>query len=459
MKSILPLLVILLLILPVASSPYLTTNKSPGDSAEEGGGRNTFCSGGWDPEDEGDHFPCGREWWNVDAFFEIEGMGNWSLTSSFEYEMETPACNLFLTVFDMDTGTHYNLGSYGDPIGTLAYEKNRVNLTYYDSWMKGLYPSYAVHFERKNFVINLHYDAVTPPKFVADEISGGVLPMGLGYYVYGFIPLCRVTGNITVDNKTAELHGSGYYEHVWGNWTYSNPLRNPSNLKNVSSAYIDLMKWWLSHHKLSVPSTIAFSSDNNMFGYDWIWASFDNGWSMFYGNIPSWVCKGPAFGIFYLVSDDGQYITFSNISYEYGDMVYVKEYDVYYPSEIKIIAREGEREMSLQFRMVCDVHTYLDTNLSSIYWRAIFLWESPGYVSGYYSDGNNNITLSGRCEIEPERQVSVMGHNYIGFNFTSPPDGIGMEISIISHFFNIGLDILFQVLPVPRFHFSFKILP
>ena len=192
---------------------------------------------------------------------------------------------------------------------------------------------------------------------------------------------------------------------------------------------------------------------------DWIWASFDNGWSMFYGNMPSWVCKGPAFGIFYLVSDDGQYITFSNISYEYGDMVYVKEYDVYYPSEIKIIAREGEREMSLQFRMVCDVHTYLDTNLSSIYWRAIFLWESPGYVSGYYSDGNNNITLSGRCEIEPERQVSVMGHNYIGFNFTSPPDGIGMEISIISHFFNIGLDILFQVLPVPRFHFSFKILP
>ena len=452
MKVVIALVIAALLTIPGISAPSFMMNSS---LAPVGGGGSGHTDG-WSPRDEGDHFPCGREWWDVDAFFEPEGMGNWSLTASFEYEMETPACNLFLTVFDMDSGICYNLGSYGDPIGTLSHEKNRVKLSYYNSWMEGLYPNYTVHFERKNFVINLHYKAVTPPAWVADEISGGVLPMGLGYYRYGFIPSCRVTGNITIGNKTAELHGNGYYEHVWGNWTYSNPLKNPSNLKNVSSAYKHLAKWWLSHHSFRIPSSIAFSSDNNMFGYDWIWSSFSNGWSMFYGNIPSWVCRGPAFGIFYLVSDEGKYITFSNISYEYGNMVYVKDYDVYYPSEIKIFAREGAQVLSLKFNMVCNVHTYLDTNLSSSYWRAIFLWESPGYVSGYYFDGVNNITLDGKCEIEPERQVSVFGYNYLGLNFTTPPHGLGIEISILSHFFRISTDMLLQILPVPKFHFSFN---
>ena len=455
MKIIISLIISLFILAPVASSPLLISD----NFLQNPSGGNAVALDTWDPDDEGDHFPCGREWWNVDAFFEVEGMGNWSLTASFEYEMETPACNLFLTVFDMDSGTSYSLGSYGDPLGTLSYEKNMVKLKYQNSWLEGLYPSYAVHFERKNFVINLHYEAITPPKWVAGGISKGILPMGLGYYKYGFIPLCRVSGNITIDNESRELHGSGYYEHVWGNWTYSNPFRASSNIRNVSVAYKDLIKWWLSHHSLSIPSSIAFSSDNNMFGYDWIWAAFNNNWSMFYGNIPSWVCKGPAFGILYLTTDEGEYISFSNISYEYGDMAYVENYDVYYPLEIKIVAHEGNRTLVLSARMVCDVHTYLDKNLSSNYWKAIFLWESPGYISGYYSDGKKNISLDGKCEIEPERQVSIFGHNYLGLNFTMPPDGFGMGVSFISHFLGLGVDILFQIAPALKFHFLISFLP
>ncbi|MEA2054453.1 MAG: hypothetical protein U9O96_04980 [Candidatus Thermoplasmatota archaeon] len=451
MKVILPLLIAAMFFIPNAFSPFFIMDTYPNSLV--GKEKNVWVYA-WDPEDEGNHFPCGREWWNVDAFFVLEGMGNWSLTASFEYEMETPASNLFLTVFDMDNGDCYSLGSYGDGVETLSHEKNRVELQYYNSWMKGLYPEYVVHFERKNFVINLCCTAVTPPKWVADEISNAILPMGLGYYRYGFIPLCDITGDITIGNETMKLYGSGYYEHVWGNWTYGNPFKNHSDIGNVSSAYINLAKWWLSHHSVSVPSSIAFSSDNNMFGYDWIWSSFDNGWSMFYGNVPFWVCEGPAFGILYLVSDGGQYIEFSNIVYEYGGMVYVEEYDVYYPSEIEINAREGNQILSLHFRMVCDVHTYLDTNLSSSYWQAIFLWESPGYVSGYYFDGEKNITLNGRCEMEPERQVSRWGHTSLSVNFTTLPDGLGIEILFISHFLGAGVEVIFQLFPL-RFSIRF----
>lgn len=450
MKIMLSLAVFALIVVPAAAiSPAFSNNFSAilSDKSE------AYPVDTWTPEDEGDHFPCGREWWNVDTFFVIDGMGNWSLTSSFEYEMETPACNLFLTVFNMDNGTSYSLGSYGDPVGTLTYEKNMVKLRYQNSWMEGLYPEYVVHFERKNFIINLHFEAATPPQWVAGNISNGILPMGSGYYKYGFIPFCRVTGNITVDGKYGELRGTGYYEHVWGNWTYSNPFRNPSDLRGIYTAYKNLTKWWLSHHSLSIPSSIAFSSDNNIFGYDWIWASFDNNWSMFYGNVPSWVCQGPAFGILYLVSDEGEYLSFSNISYEYGSMVYVADYDVYYPSEIKIKACAGDKKLELDAGMTCDIHTYLDRNLSSRYWKAIFLWESPGYISGFYSDGNENVSLNGKCEIEPERQVPAIGHNYLGLNFTTPPDGIAIGISIISHFFGIGIDILFQISPAIKFHF------
>jgi len=37
--------------------------------------------------------------------------------------------------------------------------------------------------------------------------------------------------------------GTGYYEHVWGNWTYSNPFRNPSDLRGIYTAYKNLTKW------------------------------------------------------------------------------------------------------------------------------------------------------------------------------------------------------------------------
>jgi hypothetical protein len=284
---------------------------------------------------------------------------------------------------------------------------------------------------------------------VADSISGGILPMGLGYYSYGFIPRCSVWGVLTIGGQTAEVIGTGYYEHVWGNWTYGSPFQETSNTLKVLLAYRQLAGWWLSHRSSSMPASIGFSTDNNMFGYDWIWAAFDNGWSMFYGNIPFWVYDGPAFGILYLISEKGQYYVFSDISYTYGNLTYVPDHDIYFPTAITLRARTDERQLALTCRMACDVHTYLDTNLSSPYWEAIYLWESPGPISGCFNDGTTTVPLSGLCEIEPERQTPAVGHHHLSFQFYQPMKALGVSFNTASHRIGIGIGADLQLLPQP----------
>jgi hypothetical protein len=408
----------------------------------------------WCPADEGAHYPCSREWWNVDAIMTLDNGARWTLTSSFEYEQETPACNLFLTLFNLSSGTSYSLGSHGDPIGTLIFEKNTVNLSYHDSWMQGSYPSYQVHFQRFNVTIDLRLNATTPPKWVADSISNAVLPMGLGSYRYGFIPRCEVVGTMTMDNETHSITGTGYYEHVWGNWTYSNPLQSSSGIEGTLAAYGRLGAWWLSQRS-RLPERVGFATESNMFGYDWIWASFDNGWSLFYGNIPFWVTEGPAFGVLYIVSPQGRYLTFSDVEFSYGSMQYVAAYDAYYPTNIALTARHGEHRVTLNCTMACDVHTYLDTNLSSALWKAIYLWESPGPITGAYHNESSTVILNGTCEIEPMRQVSILGHNALDITMLPPEQDLGFDCRIVSHYFDVALRVRCQLLPVPQFRVAF----
>ena len=74
--------------------------------------------------EKGDEKKYMREWWNIDAFFNCGK--NFSITSSFEYERETPAANLFLTIFDHDSNKVYDLGAYEESIDKLIVEKNAL---------------------------------------------------------------------------------------------------------------------------------------------------------------------------------------------------------------------------------------------------------------------------------------------------------------------------------------------
>jgi len=391
---------------------------------------------GWNFRDEGFHDAI-REWWNIDIVFTTGG--NYSLTASFEYEKETPAANLFFTLFDRDTDAVYDLGSYNDDISVLRHHGSHgVNLTYNASWLRGSYPSYMVHFERKDVVVEAKINAESRYVCVVEN-EGGILPMGFGYYRYAFIPKCGVTGWMSIDGVTKNFEGTGYYEHVWGNWSYHNPLRGAT-----AKPYLMLARWWWEHKNITW-DTITVST-NNPFGYDWAWGAFSNGWSIFYGAVPFWIGEIP-FGVLYLFRD-GEVMEFGGISYRYLDGVFYHGF--YIPTTIKVTA-EGAGTLSLILKMNHAPHIYED-ELDSPYWDRLILYESPGYVAGTYLDEEGHTTpLAGFCEVEIERQGSIFQYLMVQLSRHATV----FELLFISCL----LDIIFEVeLSLNPFsiHFSFS---
>lgn len=392
-------------------------------------------------DDEGSH-NCTREWWNIDAF--IEADKNYSITASFEYERETPASNLFFTIFDLDEKKMYDLGIYNALFNELKCEENELNLSFKNSWMRGKYPSYIAHLENKNVIVEINIEAEEIPHFVAEN-SGGILPVGLGYYKYLFIPRCRAWGWLQIDGERKEFEGVAYYEHVWGNWSYNNPLKDASI--DVFSSYVKLLQWWWGNKNISF-DTITFSSDNP-FSYDWTWASFDNGWNIFYGALPFWLNEIP-FGILYLFNGN-ETIEFGKIRYEYVDGIFVEGACI--PTKIKVRG-EGKGELLLFMEMNNTPHIYKD-DLSSFYWKKLILYECPGKIYGWYEDGNGDKTyLTGKCEIEIERQISIFDYFMLKLvpHFPSP---LGIDFLFISYLLNIVLQLQINLFPF-SFSFSFS---
>ena len=380
---------------------------------------------------------CIREWWNLDAF--IHADKNYSITASFEYEKETPAANLFFTIFDWDENKVYNGSSYGDNISVMKCQgKSDIEITYKNSWMRGSYPHYIFHFENSDMIAEINLLALSPPQFVAGS-QGGILPMGLGYYKYLFVPKCKVDGWILIEGERKNITGVGYYEHVWGNWSYHHPLKGAT-----IKPYINLTKWWWKNKNIFMDE-LAISSDNP-FGYDWAWISFDNGWTLFYGTIPFWV-EGIPLSIFYLY-DGAKVIEFGNIWYKYVDGVF---YDgTYIPTKIKVV---GKGEYKLYFTMEMDhsPHVYED-NIPSFLWKSLLLYECPGRVTGYYeNESGERINLTGVCEMEIERQISIFQY----FLFKISPLQNGFEFLFLSTLLNTIFTMSITLFPF-SVNFSFS---
>jgi hypothetical protein len=214
--------------------------------------------------------------------------------------------------------------------------------------------------------------------------------------------------------------------------------------------YFSLARWWLNGQQVNRPSSLILSTDNNPFGYDWIWASFDNNWSLFYGNLMFWIMSGPAVGILYL-EKNGTYLEFSDIEFRYEKMAYNEEFDVYYPLEMKVTAKKDAAQLYLHFIMTAEVNEYIDRYKEHAYWRGLGLWESPGIVEGYYVNAeNNNISLRGVCEIEPQRLFSPLGHNSIEIKLLREYRGIYANITLNAC--NLEIVIEIKLLPNPVFY-------
>jgi hypothetical protein len=390
----------------------------------------------WNIVHEGSH-DCIREWWNVDVCFETDRA--YHLTASFEYEKETPAANLFFTLFDCTTGAVYELGSFEDPLSSFDYAcRFGVNLSYNASWLRGCYPRYDVHLYQKNVVFEATLEAVSRPVFVMEN-AGGVLPLGFGSYRYSFIPKCTATGTLAINGTTQPFTGVAYYEHVWGNWSYHNPFKRAS-----ARPYADVAAWWWHNKNISF-DRFALSS-SNPFGYDWAWAAFDNGWALFYGAVPFWLEEIPL-GVVYLY--DGRKVReLGNLSYEYREGVFYHGFHV--PTCITLTASDAGT-LSLTLHMRHTPHIYEDV-LDSRYWKGLLLYENPGVANGTYISSSGRIeNLTGRAEIEIERQISIF--EYVSARLSRTTSGI--EFVFLSCLLNVILEVcLLPYAPFLQFSFS-----
>jgi len=416
----------------------------------------------WTSEDEREHFPSELEWWCAISFLRsVEDNKKWvfkaSLSEWFEKSKKTGSL-LNASLLDQDSDKHFTYGSRNDT-AKLESVKDSFFIRYEDSFIKGSYPNYEMYFNDKknNIKLNINYHAESLPHWIAQEVTDGWLPMGLGFYRYGFVPKCKVSGTMLTNNGTYRLEGKGYFEHVWGSIWYDNPLSNFSELKKTISIYSKLIGWWIDNHRIQIPKSIMFSTENNPFGYDWVWALLDNGWIIFYGNILFWIMEGPAAGTLIFSKDGKTYTEFGNVHFKYNKTQYSKKYDFLYPTDIEITAKHGKEKLYLRFKMKNESNEYTGRFAEGgKYWLCFIICESAGIVEGYYFDGQEKTKLSGICKIEPQRQVSVIGHNSLKIDFLKPPEGVGISFDLDSHYLRKKIFTKIQLAPYPKIKFNFK---
>ncbi len=405
----------------------------------------------WTNDDEKEHYPSIIEWWCLEAFFKtIENQKKWSLKTTFSeyHKKKNDGSIFFITLFDQITGKPIAYYTRND-LKKLISVSDRFYIQYEDSNIQGKYPRYTMKlFDKTN---KIHYDltcqAISNPRWIAQDITDGWLPMGFGFYRYGFIPKCTISGTMNLNNNNYTVDGLGYFEHVWGDFSYESPIAQFKKLPKTLKIFANLTGWRLKQLTPKIPTSIKISTENNPFGYDWAWALLDNGWTVFYGNSLFWIMKGPAFGTLIISSDGKTYDEYGDIKFHYNEVRYARNYDFYYPSDFEIKARKGKKTIILRFRMTSESHEFKIRYPKGKYWLGYIICEATGIAEGTYSDGHKTINLLGISKIEPQRQISILGHNALNFQFNKPPNGLGIKIDFESHYLKKRLSASVHLLP------------
>ena len=415
----------------------------------------------WEPQDEGDHYPVKKEWWTIETFFTTpKNHHTWNLMTSFAYELDTPSCFFQYVLFDITEKKCVLHKEINDAIEKLHHKKNRLALHYDRSSLSGLHPNYYIHIEDSthDFMIDYTYKAQSQPHMVAQDITGGTLPIGLNHYKYGFLPHCQSSGTIRLKQLESSITGKGYLEHAWGNWSYQRPVQMLSGLTDTIATYGRLATWWCSHHTPRIPSHIGFTTENNPYGYDWLWGIFSNGWSLFLGNSLFWIKEGPIMGVLYVTPDGKTYWEFSDVTFQYTKQVYLEQYDIYYPTEIKLKARSGDKYIQLTFTPATESYVYIDPYKKGRFYKAFILVEQPGTLHGTYSDDKTSLHLTGQGKFVPLRSPSFVGHNSVDLHVIKPPNGLGVKCTLDSRFFEKKATACVQLAPKPKIQLRIKSL-
>ena len=142
---------------------------------------------------------------------------------------------------------------------------------------------------KNNISFNLRYHSESNPYWVLNESTGGLVPWGVsGTFRYYFILRNHVTGNISINDSSYNVTGVGYYEHQFGDIDLERTLKIYSikELRECTRVYSQLLKWYkteISTNKQLPLESIHFGTDT--LGWDAIWATFDNGYSILLGRV------------------------------------------------------------------------------------------------------------------------------------------------------------------------------
>jgi len=424
------------------------------------------------PEDQGDHFPCGCEWWTFEINLILENGAHWEILITYQYSTnasnrsELTSFCLLLYCFNRDNGKMLDF-SMADNKGRsnktipFFFKKNVIDLQYKNCTMNGLYPNFTTYIQNdeKSFIVNLSLNATSLPHWVAQDASNGYFPWGLGWARYGFIPRLNASGTVHIEGATSNATGVGYFEHAWGNFTYGTSKKTLANLKEFIKSLkktLPFVKWCFSERSQNTQQPWSHSTDN-FFGYEWIWATFDNGWSLHCGIFHLFEgMDGPVFGELSLTRDGETYWDSADLSIQYDRMQYLPEADARLPLDIEITAMKGSTTLHLILNTTTECYPGCCVYPRSMYSCGQGGLQSAGIMEGYWKDTDQNLSLHGNCSLASVREYLTIKYNSLVIAPLPPPQR-GFSADLISDRFGFELYVERQVLPYPEHHI--KITP
>ena len=141
----------------------------------------------WTSEDEREHFPSPMEWWSAITFFKtVEDNKKWTFKASFTEwckKSKKMGCILNLSLLDREKNNHY-IHFLRSNTEKIESAKDHFFIKYKDSFMKGRFPDYQMHFyyPKNNIELDLNFHAEAIPHWVTEDVTGGWLHQGRQYF-------------------------------------------------------------------------------------------------------------------------------------------------------------------------------------------------------------------------------------------------------------------------------------
>jgi len=334
--------------------------------------------------DEGPHYSNFfdiREWWYYNALFNKPGseLINWSVAVSLGASTRYDSLKLILhDDADKNYGDIY-LGSKG----TTKIDGPRVDVKFYDSFIRGRYPNWHVFAEntamdKKAIVVDLDFTASSLPMWIFMNTGRNFSKSPFGYYC---LLNCDVKGEVKLDDKVYKVGGLGYHDHTWSPSFHIDSIGKKTHSVGVSV-------------------------------WDWLCIHFDNGWDMFVGKIYS--SRYSFFSKFMpgsiCLTTDGKKLIeciFFVLDYEKPQQTSISSIKI--PTKINIKARKTFTRKNIPLTGPLDFDVYFEAdNVKECLCGAPPTWgqwESTGRVYGEVRGSGKSIKLNGWAIMEIARNM------------------------------------------------------